>query len=267
MKKKILLTGATDGIGQETAKKLIGLGHHVLLHGRNPEKLKRVADTLASEADGASIGQVVADLSRLKDVEAMAKQVAREHPHLDALINNAGVLQANHPLTEEGIDIRFMVNTLAPYVLTKTLLPVFESAGRIVNVSSAAQAPVNVESLTGGTRLPDMAAYSQSKLAITMWSRFMAKAHPDGPVIVAVNPASMLGSKMVKDAFGVAGGDLHIGADILIRAALSDDFADASGKYFDNDNGQFASPHPDALDDGKNEALVAAMETLISQLL
>lgn len=64
-----------------------------------------------------------------------------------------------------------------------------------------------------------------------------------GPVIVAVNPASFLGSKMVKESYGVAGGDLNIGADILCRAALADEFADASGKYFDNGSDQFAQPH------------------------
>ena len=83
----------------------------------------------------------------------------------------------------------------------------------------------------------------------------------DGAVIVAVNPASLLASKMVKDAYGVEGSDLGIGADILVRAALSDEFANASGKYFDNDQQRFAKPHSDALDQAKNEKLVAAMTT------
>ena len=69
---------------------------------------------------------------------------------------------------------------------------------------------------------------------------------------------------MVKDAYGVSGNDIGIGADILVRAALSDEFADASGKYFDNDHGQFAAPHPDALDPRKNQAIVAAIEAQLS---
>ena len=101
-----------------------------------------------------------------------------------------------------------------------------------------------------------------------MWSFHLAKTlGSDGPVVVAVNPASLLASKMVKDAYGVAGHDLSIGADILVRAALSDEFANASGKYFDNDRGQFAQPHPNALDSAKNEALVDAIEQLINGLL
>ncbi len=86
-------------------------------------------------------------------------------------------------------------------------------------------------------QLDDMGAYAQSKLAITMWSRIMAEKLKDGPMIVAVNPGSLLASKMVKEGFGVAGNDLSIGADILTRATLSDEFANASGKYFDNDSG------------------------------
>ena len=83
-------------------------------------------------------------------------------------------------------------------------------------------------------------------------------------MIVAVNPGSLLASKMVKDAYGVAGSDLGIGADILVRAALSDQFANASGCYFDNDHGQFASPHSDALNAEKNAILVEAIGALLS---
>ena len=76
-----------------------------------------------------------------------------------------------------------------------------------------------------------MGAYAQSKLALTIWSREMVKELPDGPIVVAVNPGSLLASKMVKEGFGIAGNDLQIGADILCQAALDDSFADASGKY------------------------------------
>ncbi len=71
-----------------------------------------------------------------------------------------------------------------------------------------------------------------------MWSRTLALSLQDQwPVVVAVNPGSMLGSKMVKEGFGVAGKDIRIGAEILIRAALGDEFENASGHYFDNDSG------------------------------
>ena len=91
-----------------------------------------------------------------------------------------------------------------------------------------------------------MEAYAQSKLALTMWSQDFASKHCGGPVSVAVNPGSLLATKMVREGFGTLGNDLSIGVNILIRAALSDEFASASGRYFDNDIGQFAAPHSDA---------------------
>lgn len=268
MQKTILITGSTDGIGLETAKLLVADGHTVLLHGRNPEKLAKAEKNLSALGKGGMVETYVADLSRMADVDALATAVAGRHDRLDVLINNAGVYKAPETVTADGLDIRFAVNTVAPYLLTQRLLPLLGKTGRVVNLSSAAQSPVNLEALAGNGHLSDGAAYAQSKLALTMWSRSMALSLKDGgPVIVAVNPGSMLGSKMVKEAFGVAGGDLAIGADILSRAALSDEFAQATGLYFDNDSGKFASPHPDALDSRKSQEIVRMIETILSKLV
>ena len=181
------------------------------------------------------------------------------------LINNAGVYMTPDPITENGLDTRFVVNTLAPYLLTKTLSPLMDATGRVVNVSSAAQASVDLDALAGGRRLDDMEAYAQSKLAIAMWSWELANTAPDGPIMIAVNPGSLLASKMVKEGFGVAGKDLSIGADVLARAATADEFGNANGKYFDNDKGQFASLHADAGNTRKRRQLIEVIERLTSK--
>lgn len=261
MSKTIFITGSTDGIGKLTAKMLASQGHKVLLHGRNPSKLKDVAAQI-----GGNLDSYVADLSRMSDVESMAKQVLDRHGRLDVMINNAGVFKAQHPRTPEGLDVRFVVNTFAPYVLTRRLLPIIPNTGRIVNLSSAAQAPVAVDAMAGRSALDDMDAYAQSKLAITIWSRELAKELLGGPVVVAVNPGSLLASKMVKEGFGVAGNDLRIGADILCRAALDASFADASGKYFDNDSGRFTRPNEAALNADHAKAVMQTMAEVISAL-
>lgn len=266
MKKTILLTGATDGIGLETARMLVALGHTVLLHGRNPEKLANVETMLSALPDGGVVESYVADLSDMTAVETLAKAVTEKHKKLDVLINNAGVYSTSTPLTKDGLDVRFAVNTIAPYLLTKKLLPLLDASGRVINLSSAAQFPVDPAALAGKAELSDGAAYAESKLALTMWSRHMALSlKNDGPSIIAVNPKSMLGTKMVKQAYGVAGGDLRIGAEILTRATLSDEFEGVSGQYFDNDIGQFASPHPDALNLQKCEEIVRVIEEILTQ--
>lgn len=266
MTKTILITGATDGIGLEAAKFLAAEGHALLLHGRSPQKLEAAVRKVSSLAGAGCVEGHLADLSRIGNVASLADEIRQEHDHLDVLINNAGVFKTPHPITEDGFDVRFVVNTLAPYLLTQKLLPLMESSGRVVNVSSAAQAPVNPEALAGRVRLGDMDAYAQSKLAIAMWSRAIAEKLMDGPIVIALNPGSLLASKMVREGFGVAGKDIGIGAQILARAAISEEFADANGKYYDNDAGKFASPHADAVNQRKCEQLVEAIESLVAEL-
>lgn len=260
MNKTILITGATDGIGLATARMLVDQGHTVLLHGRDAAKLE------AAMAEAGAAGGYLADLSRMVEVQRLADEVKAGHASLDILINNAGVLTAPNTRTVDGLDIRFMVNTLAPLALTRLLLPVIPRQGRIVNVSSAAQAPVDMATMTGGRHGEDMAAYAQSKLAITIWTRELAGALPDGPAVIAVNPGSLLASKMVKDGFGISGQDLTIGARILSEAATSPSFSTASGRYFDNDAGRFGPPHPAAEDTRHVQTVMTGIETALTGL-
>ncbi len=137
MQKTILINGATDGIGLETSKALVGLGHKLLLHGRNPAKLEAVSKAFSSLTAGADTGYYAADFSDMAKVEALAKAVAEKYEALDVPINNAGVYRSAELVTQDGLDIRFAVDTIALYLLTKRLLPLIESSGRVINLSSA----------------------------------------------------------------------------------------------------------------------------------
>jgi len=264
--KKILITGATDGIGKLTALSLIRQGHHLLIHGRSREKVERVSKELHAEVSGSQVDGYVADLSDLGQVERFIRELREKNKQLDVLINNAGVFKTEHAITRDGIDVRFVVNTIAPYMITRGVLSLIEVGGRIINLSSAAQSPVDLSALRGERRLDDMAAYSQSKLAITMWTASLAESLKPRAVAVSVNPGSLLATKMVKEGFGVAGKDLRIGADILCRAALDPEFDNAHGRYFDNDLGQFAALHAQAADEEQREGLIRSLDEIIASL-
>lgn len=256
--KKILITGATDGIGYETAKKLKSLGHTILVHGRNKDKLKRIGVELNAET-------FKADLSSFSEVKSFANDIIEKHKTIDILINNAGVYKTSKTITEEGLDVRFVVNTISPYLLTNMLLPIINNSGRIINLSSAAQSSVDFDAFSGKKELDDFEAYAQSKLGLSMWSRYLAnKLNGTGPIVISVNPGSLLGTKMVKEGFGADGNDINIGVDILVELALDNKHKDSNGKYFDNDLGRFTQPKADGLNDEKTKKLISILEKQFS---
>lgn len=265
--KKVLITGATDGIGLATAKLLVSAGHSLLIHGRSAEKLKHSAELLQQLNSQVQIFTYLADLADFNQVKQLVEDIKADHPSLDVIINNAGVLKTNQSITADGFDVRFVVNTITPYWLTQALIPQLSATGRIINLSSAAQAPIDLQVLLGKRQLADdLQVYAQSKLAITIWSQELAKSLSSQQVLLAMNPGSLLASKMVKEGFGLAGNDLSIGADILVRAALSPEFSEASGKYFDNDAKRLASPHGDASNSQKCQQLMTTLDSIVAQI-
>jgi len=263
MSKSILITGSTDGIGLQTAKKLYLEGHNVILHGRNSEKLNKVEEEILATGGSGSLQKYTADLSIINNVVSLAEQIKSGHKQIDVLINNAGVYVSPVDKTNDGLDIRFAVNTIAPYLLTKSLLPILKD-GRVINVSSAAQAPVSLDALSGNEAITDKKAYAQSKLAMIMWAQHMLdELNANNTTIISVNPGSLLATKMVKEAFNMDGDDISKGANILSRCALDEKMLAYSGEYFDNDSGQFAKPYRDALDKQKCMELVEVLESII----
>lgn len=265
---KLLITGATDGIGLAAAEMLAKAGHDLILHGRSTAKLESTVTAISALGGGGDVTGVLADFADLPDVARMAEQLLEAHEAIDVLINNAGVFRMSEPVLPSRHDARFIVNTLASMLLTKRLLPIISKRGRVVSLSSAAQSSVDLALLKGETRAKDeFNVYGQSKLALTMWSQQIAAQHSQGPDFIAVNPGSMLASKMVREGFGMAGNDISIGANILVDCALSPDFADKSGRFFDNDAGRWGIPHRDAQDDAICAKVVEACEAEIAQLL
>lgn len=264
--KTILITGSTDGIGKLAAAKLAGDGHTMILHGRDKAKLANVIEAIKGSSGNNEIYGYTSDLSELKQVAEMGLQIAEDHDHLDVLINNAGVFKSPIEVTADGLDIRFVVNYLSPVLLTESLKPLLQNAksSRVINLSSAAQSPVSLHALLGEQPLNMQAAYAQSKLALTMWSFHLAKAWPFTTVI-AVNPGSLLNTRMVKEAYGRHWSPAEKGGDILYELATSDQFTNSTGQYFDNDQGQFNQAHADAYDAIKVQELITQTNQLIKR--
>ena len=264
MKKDILITGSTDGIGKLTAIKLAKEGHSIYVHGRNTEKLAAAISEISAITQNRNINGFAADFSSFDSIREMADLINKDIPKLDILINNAGIFKSSESHNRHGLDIRFAVNYLAPYILTGKLIPLLKKGvdPRIVNLSSAAQSSVSREALSGRKNLTQSEAYAQSKLALTMWSFHLAEAVPDITVI-AVNPGSLLNTKMAAEAYGQHWSSADKGADILYDLAVSGDYKGITGKYFDNDKGGFGPAHPDAYSKTEIDKLINATDTLI----
>lgn len=269
--KTILITGSTDGIGKLAAIKLAKDGHEIFLHGRSQEKLDRVISEVKEASGNENVNGFVADFSNLKAVANMAEQVNAKLSKLDVLINNAGVFKSAVDKTTDGLDIRFAVNYFAPYVLTKTLLPLLEKGTntRIVNLSSAAQATVRKGALNGEATVNASEVYAQSKLALTMWSFNLAKQLSNVSVI-AVNPGSLLNTRMVAEAYGQHWSSADKGGNILYELAVSNEYEGETGQYFDNDKGdpkgRFGQAHPDAYDEAKIIDLIEQTEEFLNSI-
>ena len=265
MSKVILITGSTDGIGKLAAINLAKAGHKVYLHGRNAKKLSTVVEEAKSEANNENIKGFVADFSDLDTVKQMAHQVNNELSAIDVLVNNAGVFKASNPIVEGGLDIRMVVNYLAPVVLTRALLPLLKNskAPLIINLSSAAQAPVSSQVLAGKIQVSAQEAYAQSKLAILMWSFYLAKQEPTISVI-ALNPGSLLNTNMVREAYGRFWSSADKGANIITDLAVSEAYQGSSGKYFDNDQGGFGRAHSDAYHEAAILKLIDETNSIIN---
>ncbi|APZ47472.1 short-chain dehydrogenase [Polaribacter reichenbachii] len=268
--KHILITGSTDGIGKLTALKLAKEGNTVYLNGRSEAKVNKVVAEIKEASNNPNIKGFISDFSDLNAVKQLAIQIKNEVPSLDILINNAGIFKTAAVKTKDGLDIRMAVNYLAPYILTENIVPVLEkgTATRIVNLSSAAQSSVKKGILTGDVAINASDAYAQSKLALTMWSFHFAKQHPNITTI-AVNPGSLLNTKMAKEAYGQHWSPAEKGVNILYDLATSDVYKDATGKYFDNDKGEtigrFSPAHPDAYDETKIDTLLEITSEIVNK--
>ncbi|NBC48441.1 MAG: SDR family NAD(P)-dependent oxidoreductase [Gammaproteobacteria bacterium] len=262
-----LVTGATDGIGRLTAARLSARGATVLVHGRNREKVDAVVAEI--EQDGGKAHGLVADLAAISQVRLLADQVLDMTPRLDILINNAGVGDPRGPRREsdDGYELHFAVNTLAPVVLTRLLVDRLAEAAqdagaaRVVMVASVAQTEIDLDDPMLTTGYDGMRAYAQSKLALIMATMELAEAlKPRGITVNALHPGTLLNTKMVREGFGRAQGPAEAGAEAEEHLATAPMLADITGAYFDRMDQ--AEPEVQARDGDARQRLMALLDQL-----
>jgi len=233
----ILVTGATGGLGRRLALDLAGRGATVLAHGRRRERLDGLLDELRSAGD-APVRGCLADLSSLDEVRRMAGEVVEAEERLDVLVNNAGVGAGDERVeSADGYELRFAVNHLAGFLLTRLLLDLLRASApsRVVNVASIGQAAIDFDDvmLERGS-FSGFRAYAQSKLAQILSTIDLAEElEGSGVTVNALHPATLMDTAMVRESFGTPRATVREGADATLRLIADRELEGVSGRYFE----------------------------------
>jgi NAD(P)-dependent dehydrogenase (short-subunit alcohol dehydrogenase family) len=244
--KIVLITGATSGIGKETALGLAKMGATVVLVGRSREKLDRVAGSIASATGNRTIDTMVCDLTSMESVRKLASDFKHKYQRLDVLINNAGEIVSERRTTVDGFEYTLALDHLSHFLLTMLLVNLIEASApaRIINVSSSAHSlgRIDFEDLMGEKKYTPMKAYGQAKLANLLFTYELARRLAGtGVTANAVHPGAVrtnfgkgmkgrwriflwLGSPFLIDA--------ERGAETSIFVASSPEVSGITGKYF-----------------------------------
>ena len=195
------MTGSTDGVGRYVAERLASQGWSVIVHGRDRARGEAVIEQINKQDGEARF--IAADLSSLAGVRSLAEAVQREGDGLDALINNAGIgtSGAKRELSADGFELRFAVNYLAGFLLTRLLMPMLASrkSARIVNVSSAGQQAIDFSDVMLTRGYSGVRAYCQSKLAQIMFTFDLAREIAGQNIAVnCLHPATYMDTTMVR---------------------------------------------------------------------
>ena len=251
--KVILITGASDGIGKETAKALAKQGHTVIIHGRDKQKTQAAYEEIKAETGNNNVDFMIADFLSLAEVKAFADKFKQKYDCLDVLVNNAGAqFTDKRETTDEGHEKTMVINLFAPFLLTTLLLDVLKKSpsARVVTVSSASH------SMSGKIDLNDIElkqnysmskSYAVSKLyVIWVMQRFVSEmkkagienitfnsVHPgSAPTSLARESAKMLKFRIILFLWKPMMTTVAKAASSSIKAAISPELEGVTGKYF-----------------------------------
>src|SRR6185503_442462 len=245
--KQILITGATNGIGLAAAEALVALGANIAIVGRSQTGTRiATARIKAARKRGATVDVFMADLSSQAAVRKLAGEVLARYPRLDVLINNAGAMYARRQATEDGIELTWAVNHLAPFLLTTLLLDRLKEGApaRVVTTASAAHqgARITFEDLNAARSYRSFERYGQTKLANILFTRELARRlegtgvsascfHP-GLVATGFNRNNGLLMDLGMTILKPVSRSPEKGAETLVWLATSPEAATVNGGYY-----------------------------------
>jgi retinol dehydrogenase 12 len=242
-----LITGATSGIGKETAMRLAMLGATVVIAARDPARAETVGEEIRLRVPLARVETVTVDLSSLVQVRRLADEVRARYDRLDVLLNNAGVITQRRRLTGDGLESTFAVNHLAPFLLTNLLRDLLQRSApsRVVTVASAAHKQVRAipwDDLATGATNAHSRAYPLSKLCNILFTGELARRlEATGVTANSLHPG-FIRTGLGRDISGMAGSVVRLilrfqpgpaaGASTSVYLASSPEVARTTGGYF-----------------------------------
>jgi NAD(P)-dependent dehydrogenase (short-subunit alcohol dehydrogenase family) len=237
----ILVTGATDGLGRALAGELARRGAAVVLHGRDDARGEAAIREIAAETGNRRLSWRRADLASLAEVRALAEALEGEVERLDCLVNNAGIGtnlpgEGERMESRDGHELRFHVNYLSGFLLTRLLEPLLvrSAPARVVNVSSAGQMPIDFDDVMLERGYSGVRAYCQSKLAQVMFTfDLAARLESNGVAVNCLHPATYMPTKMVFASRGRAVSPLAEGVKATLRLVADPALDGVGGRYFD----------------------------------
>lgn len=232
----VLITGATDGIGKQTATELAARGFRVLVHGRSAASASKACEDVGAKVMAAKLEPVHADLASLKEVRRLADDVRRTATSLKVLVNNAGVYMNAFERSADGFEMTFAVNHLAHFLLTNLLVDLLRASGsaRVVHVSSVAhtRGAFDLSSINEPSSFSPYRSYAASKLANVLFSNALARRlEKDGIASNALHPG-VITTKLLKAGFNMSGSSVGRGAETSVFLATSPLVEGITGRYF-----------------------------------
>jgi NAD(P)-dependent dehydrogenase (short-subunit alcohol dehydrogenase family) len=272
MKRTVLITGPTGVIGKATAMELAKNNCHVILLGRNPDKLSEVKSEIIQETKNNDIETVVADLSEPKSIRQAVALIKNNHATLNALVNVAAIFKSRRLENSLGYELMFATNHLGPFILTKELLDLLKAGkpARVVTVSAPSTTKINFEDIGGSKKFSAgfLGAFGASKMMNIMFTYALARRLEGTGVTTSVFHPGLVKSDLTKEMpaflyfiFKTISSAPGNAAKMLCNLTLDSKYENSNGKFLKYDGKEIKS-NKYSYDKGLQEKLWSVSEQL-----